>query len=215
MAKAFPNTGVTTGLAADRTAMTGMTAGTYFYETDTNKIWVYNGTSWLNTQDLTNTVNGYLPTTYKAGPKVASIELSRGQNVGTQGTSTGWVFWSNLGTMTVAAQENDMLFLTNWWWWDGFSGWYNVAPVTLNASNVHINCLTTRTADIVRDPRLSTVQYDHVQSHMSYKVKANDVVSGTVKVGFIHQLTSGSQINYLGASAATVATHSLLVNYGQ
>jgi hypothetical protein len=59
MAKAFPNTGVTTGLAADRTAMTGMTAGTYFYETDTKKISVYNGSSWVEINDLDNT--GGLP----------------------------------------------------------------------------------------------------------------------------------------------------------
>jgi hypothetical protein len=47
MAKSFPNTGVTTGLAADRTAMTGMYAGQQFFETDTNKVYIYNGSDWF------------------------------------------------------------------------------------------------------------------------------------------------------------------------
>lgn len=48
MAKAFPNTGVTTGLAADRTAMTGMVTGQAFVETDTKRFWVYDGTDWID-----------------------------------------------------------------------------------------------------------------------------------------------------------------------
>jgi hypothetical protein len=46
MAKSFPNTGVTTGLAADRTAMTGMYAGQQFFETDTSILYIYTGSEW-------------------------------------------------------------------------------------------------------------------------------------------------------------------------
>jgi len=53
MAKAFPNTGVTTGLSTDRSAMTGMGAGQQFFETDTNKTYVYNGSSWIQENDYT------------------------------------------------------------------------------------------------------------------------------------------------------------------
>jgi hypothetical protein len=47
MAKSFPNTGATIGLAADRTAMTGMYAGQYFYETDTGLMFTYTGSAWI------------------------------------------------------------------------------------------------------------------------------------------------------------------------
>lgn len=54
MAKIFANTGVTTGLAADRAAMTSPFAGQYFYETDTKKIYVYSGSSWVETSNINN-----------------------------------------------------------------------------------------------------------------------------------------------------------------
>jgi hypothetical protein len=47
MAKSFPNTGTTVGLAADRSAMTSMFAGQQFFETDTNLMFVYNGSAWV------------------------------------------------------------------------------------------------------------------------------------------------------------------------
>ena len=47
MAKSFPNTGVTTGLAADRAALTSPFAGMQFFETDTNLMFVYNGSAWI------------------------------------------------------------------------------------------------------------------------------------------------------------------------
>ena len=47
MAKSFPNTGVTTGLAADRAALTSPFAGMQFFETDTNLMFVYNGSAWV------------------------------------------------------------------------------------------------------------------------------------------------------------------------
>jgi len=46
MAKSFPNTGATVGLAADRTALTSPFAGMQFYETDTKKLFIYNGSIW-------------------------------------------------------------------------------------------------------------------------------------------------------------------------
>jgi len=47
VAKAFGGLGVTAGLAADRASMTGMSTGQQFYETDTNKLYQYTGSSWL------------------------------------------------------------------------------------------------------------------------------------------------------------------------
>ena len=46
MAKSFPNTGATVGLAADRTALTSPFAGMQFFETDTYLTYIYDGTSW-------------------------------------------------------------------------------------------------------------------------------------------------------------------------
>jgi hypothetical protein len=53
MAKAYGGLGTLAGLAADRTAMAGMSAGQEFFETDTNKFYVYNGTSWIQENDYT------------------------------------------------------------------------------------------------------------------------------------------------------------------
>ena len=47
MAKAFGGLGVTVGLAADRTSMTGMVAGQEFFETDTLRRHFYNGSVWV------------------------------------------------------------------------------------------------------------------------------------------------------------------------
>lgn len=46
MPKAFGGLGVTTGLAADRTSLTGMVAGQQFYETDTGIMYLYTGSVW-------------------------------------------------------------------------------------------------------------------------------------------------------------------------
>ena len=51
MAKAFGGLGTTAGLAADRTSMTGMSAGQQFFETDTNKLYLYNGSAWVEGKD--------------------------------------------------------------------------------------------------------------------------------------------------------------------
>lgn len=59
MAKSFANTGVTVGLAADRTALTGMFAGMQFFETDTKIMYLYNGSSWeIFMPNFTNIVEG-------------------------------------------------------------------------------------------------------------------------------------------------------------
>lgn len=55
MAKSFPNTGATVGLAADRTAMTSMLEGQEFFETDTNKMFVYSGSGWVQTNSWSTT----------------------------------------------------------------------------------------------------------------------------------------------------------------
>ena len=53
MAKSFGGLGVTVGLAADRSAMTGMSAGQQFFETDTKKMFVYSGSAWVQENDYT------------------------------------------------------------------------------------------------------------------------------------------------------------------
>lgn len=55
MAKTFSGLGTTAGLAADRAALTGMSAGQQFFETDTKKYYVYNGSSWIQQNDYTTT----------------------------------------------------------------------------------------------------------------------------------------------------------------
>jgi len=49
MAKSFPNTGATVGLAADRSALTSPFAGMQFFETDTKLLYVYDGSAWVLT----------------------------------------------------------------------------------------------------------------------------------------------------------------------
>ena len=46
MAKAFGGLGTTAGLAADRTSISGMSAGQQFFETDTKLLWYYDGSAW-------------------------------------------------------------------------------------------------------------------------------------------------------------------------
>jgi len=52
MAKAFPNTGAITGTNADRLALSGVFEGMQFFETDTNKMLVYDGASWVEQAKL-------------------------------------------------------------------------------------------------------------------------------------------------------------------
>ena len=53
MAKAFGGLGTTAGLAADRTSMSGMSAGQQFFETDTKMLYLWDGSVW----HLVSTVN--------------------------------------------------------------------------------------------------------------------------------------------------------------
>jgi hypothetical protein len=46
VAKAFGGLGVTAGLAADRVALSGMVVGQQFFETDTNRLYIYTGSVW-------------------------------------------------------------------------------------------------------------------------------------------------------------------------
>ena len=55
MSKSFPNTGAITGTNADRLALSGVFEGMQFFETDTNKMFVYDGSSWVEISDLDNT----------------------------------------------------------------------------------------------------------------------------------------------------------------
>jgi len=74
VAKAFSGLGDTVGLAADRTSMTGMSAGQLFFETDTYLTYVYDGASWrqvasnrMNASggNTTNTYTDYTGFTYR------------------------------------------------------------------------------------------------------------------------------------------------------
>lgn len=49
MAKSFPNTGATVGLAADRSALTSPFAGMQFFETDNKLLYIYDGSTWILT----------------------------------------------------------------------------------------------------------------------------------------------------------------------
>jgi hypothetical protein len=57
VAKAFGGLGVTAGLAADRTSMTGMSAGQQFFETDTNRLYTYTGSIWALINNGTTTAD--------------------------------------------------------------------------------------------------------------------------------------------------------------
>jgi hypothetical protein len=46
VARAYAGLGVTTGLAADRAALSGMVAGQQFFETDTKALWIFDGSVW-------------------------------------------------------------------------------------------------------------------------------------------------------------------------
>ncbi len=61
MAKAFGGLGVTAGLAADRTSMTGMVAGQQFFETDTKDAYTYNGSAWIKCNDFDNAFGIVIP----------------------------------------------------------------------------------------------------------------------------------------------------------
>jgi len=52
MAKAFPNTGAITGTNADRLALSGVFEGMQFFETDTNKMLVFDGSSWVEINNI-------------------------------------------------------------------------------------------------------------------------------------------------------------------
>ena len=47
MAKAFSGLGITSGLASDRTGMTLPVTGIQFYETDTDRTYLYDGVNWF------------------------------------------------------------------------------------------------------------------------------------------------------------------------
>lgn len=76
MAKSFPNTGVSTGLAADRAALTSPFAGMQFFETDTNLLYLYNGSSWIRI-----TSAGVATGTLIAGTTTAAITGTYGTDL--------------------------------------------------------------------------------------------------------------------------------------
>lgn len=55
MAKTFSGLGTTAGLSSDRTSMTGMVSGQLFFETDTSRSYVYDGSIWRVMGNITGT----------------------------------------------------------------------------------------------------------------------------------------------------------------
>ena len=80
MAKSFPNTGATVGLAADRTAMAGMLEGQEFFETDTNKMFVYSGTTWVQTNSWSTTA-GVTSVSTQLIPPMVVIRRAASQSI--------------------------------------------------------------------------------------------------------------------------------------
>jgi len=83
MAKSFAGLGPTAGLAADRTSMTGMSAGQQFYETDTNKVYVYTGVGWVEVSAL-NLTGGLNTGVYNALRNYVTV-----QDATTRSTTAG------------------------------------------------------------------------------------------------------------------------------
>ena len=109
MAKSFPNTGATVGLAADRTALTSPFAGMQFFETDTKALYLYNGSAWvsmldtdtppglvhINTTSMSASTGATISNCFSAdyvGYRInlnGSLGTSNGQNIYAQLTSSG------------------------------------------------------------------------------------------------------------------------------
>ena len=94
VAKAFGGLGVTAGLAADRSALTGMSAGQQFFETDTKKLFMYSGSAWVLVSNLTLS---YYPTfwVYKTAAITTAQTVifdSVRENVGSNYSTTTGLF---------------------------------------------------------------------------------------------------------------------------
>lgn len=76
MARAYSGLGVTTGLAADRAALTGAVAGQQFFETDTTKFFLFNGAGWVEDRDLSVNTLGHF--TYETGAGVSAGAATSG-----------------------------------------------------------------------------------------------------------------------------------------
>ena len=92
MAKTYGGLGTLAGLAADRTAMAGVSAGQEFFETDTKKFYVHNGTSWIQENDYTLGAMGVDAggrVTLPYQPRFYALQTSI---LGTQGSNTKIIF---------------------------------------------------------------------------------------------------------------------------
>lgn len=70
MARAFSGLGVTAGLAADRSSLTGMVAGQQFFETDTKRLFIYDGSVWNLIQTIGSAVQTFF---YGNGANLSTI----------------------------------------------------------------------------------------------------------------------------------------------
>ena len=75
MAKSFPNTGATVGLAADRTALTSPFAGMQFFETDTKLLWYYDGADWQRVHPAGSVIQT-VSTTYSTAETITATSAT-------------------------------------------------------------------------------------------------------------------------------------------
>ena len=103
MAKAFGGLGVTAGLAADRTSMSGMVAGQQFFETDTKLLWYYDGVAWQRVHPAgsiaqTVWVRSNTPTSYGNGAVITQLNLTITPRYASSRILCQWIIGGEAGT---------------------------------------------------------------------------------------------------------------------
>ena len=114
MAKAFSGLGVTAGLAADRTGMTGMVAGQDFFETDTKLLWYYDGVAWQRVHPAGMVVQTVyvrsdgIPTyaVNSSGVSIAALNLTITPRYSTSTILLLWMMNGEIGTAGAATYNS-------------------------------------------------------------------------------------------------------------
>ena len=112
MARAFGGLGVTTGLVADRAALSGVVAGQQFFETDTNKTLVYTGSVWqeLNTLQHSSSYLSATSSTQTDGASNANVIYTAASITLTSGT---WLVQATLGLFNLTTTDSSQAALYN------------------------------------------------------------------------------------------------------
>jgi hypothetical protein len=164
MSKSFSGLGATTGLAADRISMTGMSAGQQFFDTDTKRVLIYDGSSWvvvagknvLMTSPIEKVVvDGGLSGVYNFDVKASSVVYASAAAVGNwtlnvrgdESTTLNSLLGVNQAiTMALIAQQGDTAFYQSAMTIDGTSvtpKWSGgTAPTSGNASSNDVYTFT-------------------------------------------------------------------------